>query len=314
MNVFPFMKLKWATLGGSLLVAVAGFFAMQELHGGFNEGIDFSGGLKIELIETDEFQSDTVKNILKKNEVNADVQRAREGETVVVKIEISGANEVAVEKKAEESGKALQEAGYTVSAADFIRYLLESEIPNVKPEFLSVDHVGPTIGVYLRKTAITALSIALALITVYVAFRFRLNFAVGALIASFHDVVITLAIIGLFQIPLSISIVAALLTILGYSINDTIVIFDRIRENMHSQKEAGIDRIIDISVMQSITRTVNTSLTTLIAILPVYLFGGAELSDMALVLIIGIVVGTYSSTFIASPVVSIWDGLLRRKA
>jgi preprotein translocase subunit SecF len=174
--------------------------------------------------------------------------------------------------------------------------------------------VGPTIGKYLQTNALYLVGVALILITIYVAFRFRFNFALGALIASVHDLILTLGVIGVLQIPLSVPVVAAMLTILGYSINDTIVIFDRIRENVHGQEELGIEPVVDKSIMQSLTRTINVTGTTLVAILPIYLLGDEGLKDLAQVLIFGILIGTYSSNFVAAPIVVIWDNFMKRRA
>jgi preprotein translocase subunit SecF len=211
----------------------------------------------------------------------------------------------------------LDKKGYPVNAVDYTRYLIQTKIlpPNAPTiEFSAAEQVGPTVGKYLQTNAIYLVGVALLLITIYVAFRFRFNFAIGALIASVHDLMITFGFIGILQIPLSVPVVAALLTILGYSINDTIVIFDRIRENIHGQEELGIEPVVDKSIMQSLTRTINTTGTTLISIIPIYLLGDDSLKDLARVLIFGILIGTYSSNFVAAPIVVIWDNYSKRRA
>ena len=162
------------------------------------------------------------------------------------------------------------------------------------------------MGEYLQKQAIRLLLLSSLLIGIYIAFRFRWEYSLGAILALFHDVLFTVGAMGVWDIPLSIPVVAALLTIIGYSINDTIVIFDRIRENTGLREALGFERLVDKSINESLTRTLITSLTTLTTSLVLYFLAEGTLKDLALTLSIGVVVGTYSSSFIASPIVVLY--------
>ncbi len=178
---------------------------------------------------------------------------------------------------------------------------------------LQSDYVGPRFSSSLASQSISLTLTALALILIYIWFRFKLSFAISAITALFHDVLIMLGFIGTFQMEVSTTTIAAVLTIIGYSLNDTIVVFDRIRENQVLLKGDKLDNIINISITQSLSRTLITSLTTLLAVLALYFFGSGLIKDFALNLIIGIVVGTYSSIFIASPVLLGWSNVARKR-
>ena len=156
--------------------------------------------------------------------------------------------------------------------------------------------------------------VAFALIFVYILFRFRAAFAVGALLALIHDIAIMLGVLGTLQLEISTATIAAVLTIVGYSLNDTIVIFDRIRENDTLMRDADAELVINTSITQSLSRTLITSLTTLVAVLAIYLFSTSSIKTFALSLMIGVVVGTYSSMFVAAPTVLIWRRILARRS
>jgi len=177
-------------------------------------------------------------------------------------------------------------------------------VPDNKSEFiLSIEKVGPKIGAELSGDAIMAIFSALALILIYISIRFEFKFAVGAIAALAHDILITLGIFSLLDLEISLAIIAAFLTIVGYSLNDTIVIFDRIRENIKGLKNATISSVINESINQSMSRTIITSLTTLFVVLVLYLVGGEVIHTFAFAMIVGVIIGTYSSIFVASPVV-----------
>ncbi|RKX86317.1 MAG: protein translocase subunit SecF, partial [Spirochaetes bacterium] len=165
----------------------------------------------------------------------------------------------------------------------------------------------------LASQSITLTIVALALILLYIWFRFKLGFAVSAITALAHDVLIMLGFIGTFGLEVSTTTIAAVLTIIGYSLNDTIVVFDRIRENKVLLKGDRFDNIVNISITQSLSRTIITSLTTLLAVVALYVFGTGSIEDFALNLIVGIVVGTYSSIFIASPVLLGWTNVTQKR-
>lgn len=314
---FHVMRFKWINLTVSLIFLVGLLALTFQRFGGFALSIDFAGGIKIEVKTSDKLNAEALRNFFDKEKISAMVQLVDKASGDRVKIELGGKVQQDLAARAELAKAELEKKGYPINAIDYTKYLIQSKLlpPNAPAiEFSAAEQVGPTIGKYLQTNALYLVGIALLLITIYVAFRFRLNFALGALIASVHDLILTLGVIGILQIPLSVPVVAALLTILGYSINDTIVIFDRIRENIHGQEELGIEHVVDKSIMQSLTRTINTTGTTLIAIIPIYLFGDDSLRDLAKVLLFGILIGTYSSNFVAAPIVVIWDNIMKRKS
>ena len=199
-----------------------------------------------------------------------------------------------------------QETGTKVS--DSILASIKKAFPNNPPELQSVDSVGPKIGQELRDAAIWAVLISMGLILLYVSMRFEFIFAVGAVVALFHDVMITLGFFSLLDLEISLAVIAAFLTLVGYSLNDTIVVFDRVRENLKiSRRESRpIELLINHSINQTLSRTILTSGTTLIVVLVLYLFGGEVIHSFAFCMLVGIIVGTYSSIFIAAPVVVEW--------
>ena len=176
-----------------------------------------------------------------------------------------------------------------------------------------VDEVGPQIGKELKGRALWAIVMALLGIVIYISFRFELGFAVGAIVALTHDVLITVGIYTLFGRQLSLPIIAALLTIVGYSVNDTIVVFDRIREDLKLKRNMSFKDICNLSINQTLSRTILTSVTTLITVVMLLIFGGGAIFDFALALCIGILVGTYSSIFVASPILIDWHARMKRK-
>lgn len=197
-----------------------------------------------------------------------------------------------------------QQEGSEVSNS-IISSLQASFSENV-PTMLSVESVGPKIGNELRTQSVWAVTFALLLILIYVWLRFEFVFGVGAIIALFHDVLFTLGVFSLLGLEISLSVLAAFFTIVGYSLNDTIVVFDRIRENLRSRRRDDFFTVINVSINQSLSRTIITSLTTFFVVLVLYLNGGEVLHNFSFALLIGVVVGTYSSVFIATPVVAEW--------
>lgn len=311
---FHVMKLKWVSLIGSTLVMVFLLVWTFYRYDGFALSIDFAGGIKLEVHTNETLNQKSLRDFFEKENINAAVQLVDKASGDRVKIEFGGKAQQELTTRAEAAKAELEKAGYPINAIDYTRYLIQTKLlpKGTAPiEYSSAEQVGPTVGAYLQKNALYLIGIALLLITVYVAVRFRFNFALGALLSSIHDLVLTLGVIGVLQIPLSVPVVAAMLTILGYSINDTIVIFDRIRENIHGQEDFGIEAVVDKSIMQSLMRTINTTGTTLAAIFPIYIFGDEGLRALAEVLIYGILIGTYSSNFIASPIVIIWDDFVK---
>ncbi|MES0490109.1 MAG: protein translocase subunit SecF [Leptospirales bacterium] len=304
------MRLKWVGLTISVFLIIGGFLYTFKTLDGFREGIDFAGGIKIEMKVGEGIDIESVRSALKQLDVDGKVQIADKEVENLFKVEIGGQDEEALKAKALEHSKDLLKANYTVDAIDYVKYNFGNILAGgdqTQIKYLNDTHVGPSFGIYLRKMAYRLLLITLVLITIYITFRFRFVFAVGAMVALLHDLAMTMVVIGVFQIPLSTPVIAALLTILGYSINDTIVIFDRIRENQRGSEKINFEGQVNRSINQSLARTIITSLTTLIAIASVYILAQDTLQEMALVLIFGIIIGTYSSSFVASPVLVIWE-------
>ena len=201
-------------------------------------------------------------------------------------------------------------------------------VPGVTPQFLnaikqecfpgtftirSVEIVGPKIGADLRRQAIDVVLLALGAMLVYIAFRFEWIYGVAAVIAVFHDTIITIGLFSIFNKQIDLTVIAALLTLVGYSMNDTIVTFDRIRENIRMQRRGSFEQLVNLSINQTLSRTVLTSGLTFLTALSLYLFGGPVLNGFSFALVVGIIVGTYSSIFIASPILVFWQNVAERR-
>jgi preprotein translocase subunit SecF len=197
--------------------------------------------------------------------------------------------------------------GVQAKAAEKLSEALEAGFPGRTVEIRRTESVGPRIGAELKNRAWAAIVISLFGILAYISWRFEFRFAVGAIVALVHDVTITLGIFSLLGKEISITVMAAFLTIVGYSLNDTIVVFDRIRENFGLRRRETFETMIDISINETLSRTINTSVTTLIVILFLLFMGGEVIHDFAFALTIGIIVGTYSSIFVASPILIEWE-------
>jgi len=183
-----------------------------------------------------------------------------------------------------------------VEALNKIKNFFKDEYNIRRTEF-----VGPVVGEELKEAGITAVLLSLFLILIYIWFRFEWQFSIGAIVAIFHDVIITLGIFSLLSLEINLSIVAAVLTIVGYSMNDTVVIFDRVRENLKKYSDIKIFDFTNLSINETLSRTIITSSTTLLALLSIFLFGGEILKGFSLAMILGVILGTYSSIFIANP-------------
>lgn len=177
-------------------------------------------------------------------------------------------------------------------------------LPSKKSDFiLSIDKVGPKVGAELSSDAILAILYALGFILIYISIRFEFKYAIGAIAALTHDVLITLGVFSILGYEISLAVIAAFLTIVGYSLNDTIVIFDRVRENVKSLKRSSMESVINQSINDSLSRTIVTSLTTFLVVLILFLVGGEVIHTFSFAMIVGVVIGTYSSIFVASPIV-----------
>ncbi len=260
----------------SLLVIIPGLFSLAVQ--GFNFGIDFVGGNLLQVKFQDETTIEEVRAALEIVDLQDSAIQPSEDNTFIIKTSV------------------LDEA----QQKDVVS-TLEKEIGSL--EILRSEKVGPTIGKELRRAGILSLSIAIPLMIVYITIRFEFKFALAGIIALVHDILVTLGIFSIFQLEVDSTFIAAILTIFGYSINDTIVIFDRIRENLRMQKSKKLELIplINQSIKQSLTRSINTTISTLFVLIALFFFGGETTRLFALAIIIGISAGAYSSIFIASP-------------
>ncbi|NIV93006.1 protein translocase subunit SecF [candidate division KSB1 bacterium] len=283
---FDFLGKRKIALVVSAVIIVIGIGSLV-VHRGPNYGIDFLGGTSIAL----------------KFEQNLSIAEIRKAVSEIgfdnAEIKGFGAeNEILIRVQQQEAGTEITDA---------IKTKISEAFPNNPYIVEMVEKVGPKIGAELRTAAVWAILIALFFILLYISWRFEFIFAVGAIAALFHDVLITLGVFSVLQLEISLAIIAAFLTIVGYSLNDTIVVFDRIRENLKVLRREAYEKIINTSINQSLSRTVVTSLTTLIVVLILYVFGGEVIHNFAFALIVGVLVGTYSSVFIASPILVEWQ-------
>ncbi|MCK4538392.1 MAG: protein translocase subunit SecF [Candidatus Krumholzibacteria bacterium] len=197
-------------------------------------------------------------------------------------------------------------SGIESQAAELLKAEISKSFPEREIEIRRTETVGPKIGAELKNRMWAAIIISMFGILIYISWRFEFKFAIGAILALVHDVLITLGIFSLMGREISLVVIAAFLTIVGYSLNDTIVVFDRIRENFSLRRRESYENMVNISINESLSRTVITSLTTLIVILFLYLYGGEVIHDFAFALLVGVIVGTYSSIFVASPMLVEW--------
>jgi preprotein translocase subunit SecF len=249
---------------------------------GLNFGIDFNGGTLIELRANDKKISvtslrDSFSNM---NLGNVNIKKFGNEKDFLIKIE----------KK-----------DTSANAIEIIKKNLSENIGS-SFNFRRVENVGPKVSSELLKSGIIAIALSLAAMLFYIWIRFEWQFSLGAILALFHDVIITLGFFSLFNLEINLSIVAAVLTIVGYSMNDTVVIYDRVRENLRKFSDIKIFELTNISINETLSRTIITSVTTLLALVSIYLFGGEILKGFSLAMIMGVVFGTYSSIYIANPI------------
>ena len=252
------------------------------LFKGLNYGVDFKGGTLIELrVDPGSSKISLIRDSF--NQMNlGDVSVKSFGNKTdyIVKFEKQNSNDP--------------------KFIENIKKKLSSSIDNV--DFRRVENVGPKVSAELLKSGIVAIGLSLAAMLLYIWIRFEWQFSLGAILALFHDVILTLGIFSLFSLEINLSIVAAVLTIVGYSMNDTVVIFDRVRENLKKYSDIKIFELTNISINETLSRTIITSITTLLALSSIYIFGGEILKGFSLAMILGVIFGTYSSIYIANPI------------
>ena len=249
---------------------------------GLNYGVDFNGGTLIEIrLESSDHSVSKVRDVFSKSNLsNLTVKNFGNEKDYIIKFQKQNLNN-----------------------PEFINNLkieVSKSFPDIN--FRRVENVGPKVSSELLKSSIIAISLSLAAMLFYIWIRFEWQFSLGAILALFHDVIVTLGVFSLFSLEINLSIIAAVLTIVGYSMNDTVVIFDRVRENLRKYSDIKIFALTNISINETLSRTIITSATTLLALLAIYLFGGEILKGFSLAMILGVVFGTYSSIYIANTV------------
>lgn len=285
MKVYKIIEKKHIWFGISLAIIALGLVFM--VMRGFNWGIDFTGGNMLHFDIHQTYELSEARNVLEKLDIDFEAKKAGDtGQELIIKtVDLS---------------KEMQ---------DEILDALKQKWPDTK--LVRAETIDAIIGKELQKQAVVALIIANIGMLIYITFRFEFNSALAAVLALLHDVLIVLSFYAIFYIPVDSTIIAVILTIVGYSINDTIVIFDRVRENLKNMRKVPFEEVANLSISQTITRSVNTSLTTLLTITVLFLLGGETIKDFTLALIVGISAGTYSSIFIASPLWSMFRGKLK---
>ncbi|KPJ53636.1 hypothetical protein AMJ39_03785 [candidate division TA06 bacterium DG_24] len=327
----------------SAIVVAVGIISLI-MHGGPNYGIDFTGGQLVHIRFEKPMTSDQVRASLARIGLAAsELQRVREMDEFMIRLPIEegapgalgyqpGAESAegegpSLEEEAEQGGgegsretapgeegggvegegEAPEMMGGVSDISSRIIAAVREDYPDNPVTLEREELIGPRIGKELQRRAIYAVLLGMAAILIYISFRFDFRFAVGAVIALFHDVLITVGIFSILNKEITIPVIAAVLTVVGYSINDSIVVSDRIRENIRTMRREAFDSMVNVSINQTLSRTVITSLTTLIVLFALFFFGGAVIHDFAFALLIGVLVGTYSSVFIVAPIVVEWE-------
>ncbi|MHB8481111.1 MAG: protein translocase subunit SecF [Nitrospiria bacterium] len=290
-------KRNFAFLFSGLLVLLGVIALIAIITGKANMGIDFAGGTAVQLKFERPVRIEDARQFLEKNGLKeAELQEFSEGNKLLVRIK----KQTTIQEK----------------AAERIVGIFSKEIPDNHFVVDSSEEIGPTIGQKLQKDATLAVTLAMLGIIIYIAFRFEFRFGVAAAIATFHDVLAVLGVFYLLNHEITLLIVTALLTLAGYSLTDTVVVFDRIRENLRFRNKESLEQVINKGINQVLSRTIVVSFTVFLVLLALFFFGGEVIHDFSFALLIGVIVGTYSSIFVASPILVIWKGskgkLLRR--
>ena len=266
------------------------------MHGGPRYGVDFAGGILVQIKFLQEVTAGEIKETL---------QPINLQDSVVQQFEEKGQHEFLIQ---------VQKKGIDVENIDqSISQTLAQRFGEGGFEVRRVEMVGPKVGKDLRRKGMLSIFYAVVFMLIYISWRFELRFGVGAILALIHDVLITLGVFSIANREITLPIVAAFLTIVGYSINDTIVIYDRIRENRRKKPNDPLPQVINQSINETLSRTILTSGTTLMVVLALFIYGGGVIHDFAFALLVGVMVGTYSSVYVASPVLIFWEDLFPKK-
>jgi preprotein translocase subunit SecF len=284
----PFTSImKPAAILSAILIVIS--LATFLVRGGLIYGIDFAGGTVLEIKFNEPVQIADVRQSLQKSDLGgSEIKHFGEEESVLISTEQSSGDLRGIEGRVRSAlDEAFGENSYSVERLEM---------------------VGPKVGADLRKKGLLAVFLSCLLILAYVTIRFEFKFALGGLLALVHDIIIAIGLFTLLGRTFTLPVLAAVLTIAGYSINDSIVVFDRIRENIRRGTRKNLPDLINLSINQTLSRTILTSLTVIVVVGALLLFGGEIIKDFSLILLFGVIIGTYSSIFIASPTVLLWEG------
>ncbi len=285
-----YMKLRKFAFAFSGVLVVLGIIAFGEiLLGNANMGVDFTGGSLLQYKASQDFSMNEVRSAFDKSHMeDVDLQRVENEKRLMVKIKKS--TKVVASELSEK-----------------VTAVLNNQLPDKKFSLESQTEIGSSVSAVLRNKAMLAIALSMGGVIVYLGFRFNLSFGIGAAVATFHDVLAVLGICWILNVEITLLIVTALLTLAGYSLNDTVVIFDRIRENMKKSKSPSLLNVINTSVNEVLSRSIVTSFTAFLSVLALYMFGGSVIHDFSFALLLGIIIGTYSSIFVASPILTLWE-------
>lgn len=276
----------------SVIVCIGLVAIIQIARGVANMGIDFTGGTALQLKFEKPFAIESARKALTGSGLDVNLQEITDGNKLLIKV---GKTELA-----------------TGSVAESVESLFRKGFPDNPFIVESSTEIGPSIGKKLRNDTLIAIAVAMLGIILYIAWRFDFKFGIAAALATFHDVLAIFAIFFLLGKEVNLLLITAVLTIAGYSLTDTVVVFDRIRENLHKNMKESLINVFNLSINEVLSRTIITALTTLLAALSLFLFGGEVIHDFSFALVVGILVGTYSSIFVASPLVVLWESRARR--
>ncbi|MDP2212354.1 protein translocase subunit SecF [Phenylobacterium sp.] len=281
---------KYAGVASVVAALASIFLALYPLTppcGGLNCGIDFKGGTLLEI--------STAPRAVDLSRVRSELGALQLGD---VQVQAFGAPSSALVRFQTPEGESSEQAIEEVKAA------LNSALGEVV--FAKTEVVGPKVSGELFQNGLLALGFAIALMLIYIWFRFELQFGIGAVVGLLHDVVLTFGLIALLDLEFSLTSIAAILTIIGYSMNDTVVVFDRLRENLRKFKRMPLAEVIDLTINETLSRTIITGLTTILALGALAIFGGPTLFGFSIIMIFGVVIGTYSSIYVAAPIILLW--------
>jgi preprotein translocase subunit SecF len=295
---FNFLRWRWYAIGLSALIIAAG--AVMIATKGIQKGVEFAGGTVV-IEQFDQPVSIQQVRAALEPSFGQDISIQEFGDPSQRQLMIR------VPQVGAESGASLGEKADALEVE-----LKKANLGNFKRQGTEI--VGPAVGRELTTKGIWATVLSLAGILAYISFRFQLSFAIGAVVATVHDLLVTFAFLAFFGYDLTLNVIAALLTITGFSTNDTIVIFDRVRENLRSMRRDSLDHVINVAINQTLGRTIITSGTALLSAVALFFFGGDVLHGFAFTMVVGIITGTYSTVFIAAAIVSFWRGTTTRAA